>query len=249
MEIKHSPSDYDTIAERYAAEIDVRPWNALYERPTTMSLLPDVTGRDVLDAGCGAGWYSEQLAGRGARVIAIDRSARMVAITKKRLAGRMRVIEADVTDLREVFADMSFDVVLCSLVLHYITDLTAAFSECARVLRREGRLVFSTHHPFDAEGFDAKPRGRDGYLHAEIIEEEWEWLGTMRYWRRPLRDVTEPLNHAGFLIERVCEPDPGEALRIADPKVYARLERVPAFLFVRARKMGGACYVIPQGLP
>ena len=35
---------------------------------------------------------------------------------------------------------------------HYITDLTAAFSECARVLRREGVLVFSTHHPFDAEG-------------------------------------------------------------------------------------------------
>ena len=62
----------------------------------------------------------------------------------------------------------------------------------------------------------------------------------MRYWRRPLRDVTEPLNHAGFFIERVCEPDPAEALRIADPKGYARLERVPAFLFVRARKMGGS---------
>ena len=55
----------------------------------------------------------------------------------------MRVIEADVTDLREVFADMSFDVVLCSLVLHYITDLTAAFSECARVLRREGLRLFN----------------------------------------------------------------------------------------------------------
>jgi len=67
MEVKQSPTsstDYDTIAERYAAEIDVRPWNALYERPTTMALLPDVAGRDVLDAGCGAGWYSEQLAGR-----------------------------------------------------------------------------------------------------------------------------------------------------------------------------------------
>jgi 2-polyprenyl-3-methyl-5-hydroxy-6-metoxy-1,4-benzoquinol methylase len=59
-----------------------------------MSLLPDVTGRHVLDAGCGAGWYSEQLAGRGARVIAIDRSARMVAITKKRLAGAFLFVRA-----------------------------------------------------------------------------------------------------------------------------------------------------------
>jgi SAM-dependent methyltransferase len=123
MEVKQSPTsstDYDTIAERYAAEIDVRPWNALYERPTTMALLPDVAGRDVL-----------------------DRSARMVAITKKRLAGRMRVIEADVTDLREVFADMFFDVILCSLVLHYITDLTAAFSECARLASRGGSCLFN----------------------------------------------------------------------------------------------------------
>ena len=35
-------TDYDTIAERYAAEIDGRPWNALYERPATLALLPAV---------------------------------------------------------------------------------------------------------------------------------------------------------------------------------------------------------------
>jgi hypothetical protein len=47
-----SPTDYDTIASRYAARIDERPWNALYERPTTLALLPHVGGKDVLDAGC-----------------------------------------------------------------------------------------------------------------------------------------------------------------------------------------------------
>ena len=49
------PTDYDTIAERYAAEIDERPWNALDERPATLALLPDVRGKDLLDAGCGHG--------------------------------------------------------------------------------------------------------------------------------------------------------------------------------------------------
>ena len=47
------PTNYDAIAERYAAGIDERPWNALYERPATLALLPTVAGKDVLDAGCG----------------------------------------------------------------------------------------------------------------------------------------------------------------------------------------------------
>ena len=41
------PTDYDSIARRYAANIDGQPWNALYERPTTLALLPDVNGKDV----------------------------------------------------------------------------------------------------------------------------------------------------------------------------------------------------------
>src|ERR1700704_2821144 len=49
-------TDYDTIAGRYSAKIDDRPWNALYERPTTLALLPAVSNIDVLDAGCGHGW-------------------------------------------------------------------------------------------------------------------------------------------------------------------------------------------------
>ena len=82
------PTDYDTIPERYAEKIDERPWNALYERPTTLALLPEVDKTDVLDAGCGHGWYAEWLVRHGARVVAVDRSAVMVALAQKRVAGR-----------------------------------------------------------------------------------------------------------------------------------------------------------------
>jgi 2-polyprenyl-3-methyl-5-hydroxy-6-metoxy-1,4-benzoquinol methylase len=58
-------TDYDSIARRYAAKIDERPWNAPYERPATLALLPDVNGKDVLDAGCGHGWYADWLARKG----------------------------------------------------------------------------------------------------------------------------------------------------------------------------------------
>jgi hypothetical protein len=60
------------------------------------------------------------------------------------------------------------------------------------------------------------------------------WLGTkMRYYRRPLRDLTEPLADAGFVIERLREPTPGEEFKLRDPR---RLRSLPAFIFVRARK-------------
>ena len=71
-----------------------------------------------------------------------------------------------------------------------------------------------------------------------MIEEEWGWLGEkMRYYQRPLRDLTEPLTATGFVIERIYEPTPGEALKAKDPKGYDLLCRLPAFIFVRARKL------------
>jgi SAM-dependent methyltransferase len=188
---------------------------------------------DVLDAGCGHGWYADWLARHGARVVAVDRSAAMVALAQKRLGGRARVIQGDVSDMRKILADESFDLVLSSLVLHYEADLRSVFAESARLLRPGGNLVFSTHHPVHDQTSILDP----GYLNAELIEEEWGWLGEkMRYYRRPLRDLTEPLADAGFVIERLCEPMPNEELKLQDPKGYDRLRRLPAFIFVRARK-------------
>jgi len=227
------PTDYDTIAARYAAKIDERPWNAHYERPATLALLPNVSGKDVLDAGCGAGWYADWLARNGARVVAVDCSARMATLADERLGGRVRVMRGDVSNLRNLLPNETFDVVLSSLVLHYLADLSEAFLEWARLLRPSGTLVFSTHHPIhQASLLDP------GYLRAELIEEEWGWLGEkMCYFRRPLRDLTEPLASAGFVIERIVEPTPSDDLKIKDPKGYDLLCRLPAFLFVRARKL------------
>ena len=45
---------YETLAEAYASVADTKPHNAYYERPATLSLLPDVNGKRVLDAAWGA---------------------------------------------------------------------------------------------------------------------------------------------------------------------------------------------------
>ena len=226
------PTDYDAIATRYAAHVDEQPYNALYERPAMLALLPDPAGKDVLDAGCGPGWYADWLAHHGARVAAVDLSRSMVELAAKRLGERARILRGDVTNLRALFLDETFDLILSSLVLHYLDDLSGVFAEWARVLRPNGTLVFSTHHPIHRASL-LDP----GYLRAGLIEDRWDWLGqTMRYHRRPLRDLTEPLAAAGFVIERICEPTPVQAFKMQDPKGYELLCRIPAFIFMRARK-------------
>ena len=156
----------------------------------------------------------------------------MVRLADERLGGRARVMQGDVSNLRNLLLSETFDVILSLLVLHYLTDLTETFREWARLLRPSGTLVFTTHHPIhQATLLDP------GYLCTELIEEEWGWLGEkMRYYQRPLRDLTEPLTAAGFLIERISEPSPSEALKTKDPDGYELLCRLPAFIFVRARK-------------
>src|SRR5438132_1133235 len=52
---------YEAIAERFAEHSETSAHNAFCERPATLSLLPEVRGMRVLDAGCGPGFYTERL--------------------------------------------------------------------------------------------------------------------------------------------------------------------------------------------
>jgi len=231
--------DYDDIADAYAARVDSRPYNALYERPAMLDLLPPVGGTRVLDAGCGAGWYAAELAARGAFVTAIDASAAMIQHARERFASPLmnhhaRQVELRIADLgqRLSFAsDAAFDGIISSLVLHYLRDWGPTLAEFRRTLKPNGWLLFSTHHPA-AEAIRLEtPR----YLDIEPVEDYWRWLGTIRYYRRPLSAIVDALTNAGLAIERLVEPLPTDEFQKLKPDAYERLLRSPEFLLVRAR--------------
>ncbi|AGA24635.1 class I SAM-dependent methyltransferase [Singulisphaera acidiphila] len=226
------PPLYDQIAAAYAAKVDTSPYNALYERPAMLALLPPVQGRDLLDAGCGSGWYSEQFIARGARVTAMDASSVIAAYTQARVGNRAVVHVADLAHPLQFAADSQFDVIVSPLVLHYLPTWEPTLREFHRVLRPGGHLVFSTHHP----GSEAERLGTTAYFDTELVEETWEDVGQVRFYRRPLSAIFEALSATGFLTEQVVEPRPTDALRIAAPAAYERLLQRPAFLLVRARR-------------
>src|SRR5690606_19487413 len=89
---------YESMAEYYFKYIDKKPFNAYYERPATVSLLPDVKGKTVLDAACAAGWYTKYLLDNGASVIAVDFSPKMIEMTKLRVGDKAVVVRADLNE-------------------------------------------------------------------------------------------------------------------------------------------------------
>jgi len=229
--------DYDGIADAYAAGVDSRPYNALYERPAMLDLLPPIDGLRLLDAGCGAGWYAAELAARGAVVTAVDSSAAMIEHARARCtsslshAGRVELRVADLAQPLSFAADASFDGIVSSLVLHYLRDWAPTLAEFRRILKPTGWLLFSTHHPAAEAARLATPR----YLDVELVEDYWKWIGTIRYYRRPLSAIVDALTTAGLTIERLAEPLPTDTFRQLKPDAYERLMRHPEFLLVRAR--------------
>ena len=227
---------YEILAEAYAAAVDTKPHNAYYERPATLSLMPEVKGKRVLDAGCGPGVYSEWLIERGAKVVAIDASPKMVELAKRKLGSMTDIRQADLSKPLNFLDSLSFDIVVCPLVLEYIEDWHSIFAEFYRVLRPQGHIVFSVTHPF----FDYNYFKSSNYFETELVGGEWRGFESVRVFmpsfRRSLSATLNPLVEAGFYLERILEPKPTDEFKKADPKHYEELSQQPCFLCIRARK-------------
>jgi SAM-dependent methyltransferase len=229
--------NYDSIAADYAAKVDAAPYNALYERPAMLEQLPDVKGLRILDAGCGSGWYAEQLLDRGAIVTGIDASAAMLDYAARRLANNpgSSTLRLEVADLDNhlPFDDNVFDGVLSPLVLHYLKDFRPALKEMHRVLVPGGWLQFSTHHP----AADARLFKTQNYFSVEHVIDHWDWVGRVEFFRRSLSEVVNSTIESGFAIDKIVEPIPTAEFRRQKPDSWSRLMNQPEFIIVKAHAM------------
>ncbi|ERH10020.1 MAG: methylase involved in ubiquinone/menaquinone biosynthesis [halophilic archaeon J07HX64] len=227
-------SAYDELADSYDEAVREGPYNADLEFPATASLVPEVAGKRVLDAGCGTGVYTAWLAERGATVVGVDVSGEMLARAQERTGGDVSLRQADLRD-GLAFADSdSFDGVVSALTLGYVADWTEPLSAFARVLRPGGFLVLSTGHPLDQFPFEAD-NGAANYFETE--RQRHEWAVDVPYYRRPFSAVINPLLEAGFRLESVVEPQPTAEFERRRPELYERESRHPVFLCVRATRV------------
>ncbi len=230
-----SYDSYDKMAKYYYEVVDKKPFNALYERPALLSLLPDVKGKVVLDAGCAAGWYTKWLLDNGAKTIAIDFNKKMVDFTNRRVESQCLVQQADLNNPLDFLADESIDIIISSLTLHYIENWDFVFNQFYRKLKKNGIVVFSTHHPF----MDFHMFNIENYFNTTLIHDEWETNNgkvKVDFFRRPLQDIINPVLNNNFEIIKLLEPFPTKEFEKIQPKTYKRLCNNPHFLFIKAVK-------------
>lgn len=225
---------FDKLASVYENSVDTTSlYNSEYERPAMLGQMPEnLMNMDILDAGCAAGWYSEQLINRGANVVAIDISPEMVSSTKRRVGNKAKVLCLNLEE-KLPFNDNSFDFIISSLTLHYIKDWRFTFWEFQRILKPKGVFLFSILHPFS----DIKLLQDAKYFSTELIIDRWVKEGKtfeVPFYRRPLHLIlNETLNY--FSIEKVIEPQPTKKFKSLAPEKYETLMKSPQFLIIKAR--------------
>ncbi|MGH3096871.1 MAG: class I SAM-dependent methyltransferase [Streptosporangiales bacterium] len=182
-------------------------------------LLGTVTGRRVLEVGCGAAQCSRWLAGRGANVVGIDLSAGQLAHARAldaRLGTRVPVLQADAGALP--FAAASFDLACSAFgALPFVADIARVQAEVARVLRPGGRWVFSVNHPLRwAFPDDPGPGGltvQYSYFdRSPYVERDDGGATTYVEHHRTLGDWVRAIVAAGLRLDDLVEPEWPEAL-------------------------------------
>ncbi|MBF0265845.1 MAG: bifunctional 2-polyprenyl-6-hydroxyphenol methylase/3-demethylubiquinol 3-O-methyltransferase UbiG [Gammaproteobacteria bacterium] len=121
---------------------DINPIRAQYIE----QLSHGISGKTVLDVGCGGGILSEALAKAGATVTGIDLGQANIDVAKMHLYESKLDVDYQVISIEELAQKQpqSFDVVTCMEMLEHVPDPQSIIQACSQLVKPEGDLFFST---------------------------------------------------------------------------------------------------------
>jgi trans-aconitate 2-methyltransferase len=226
------PHDWDAATYDRVADPMTR-WGA-----SVLDRLPLRGDERVLDAGCGSGRVTEQLAERlpNGHVIAMDASPAMVEAARERLARFGARVEVVLADLGRPLPAAQVDAVLSTAAFHWVPDHDALFRHLAAVLRPGGQLVAQ-----------CGGTGNIASVRRAIAATGEAWTGPWHF--AGPDDTRQRLEDAGFIEVETWLNDEPTALEPGEPlETYLRtvvlgahLERLPPeehVAFVRAVAAG-----------
>jgi 2-polyprenyl-6-hydroxyphenyl methylase/3-demethylubiquinone-9 3-methyltransferase len=108
--------------------------------------LSALSGKAVLDVGCGGGILAEAMAKRGARVTGIDLADKPLQIARSHAAGQTIDVRYEKTSAEDWAAEhgAEYDVVTCMEMLEHVPDPKAVIAACADMVKPGGWVFFST---------------------------------------------------------------------------------------------------------
>jgi ubiquinone/menaquinone biosynthesis C-methylase UbiE len=251
----HLLSQWEANALAFAQLINGKgtPHHRKILNPCIDRLIGEVKRKKLLDAGCGEGYLSRVYSKKGADVVGVDFSPKLIALSQKKSKDLdIEFLIADICQLDPLNANQ-FDIVLCNLVLLNVECLKKSLQEFYRVLRPGGFLIFSVVHPaFNVYGpgrwelgekgkNTGRRRGRYFIVDQYFTEKEFHFLWKSRsgdgfpqkfsFFHRTSSTYVNQVINTGFRLTALKEPLPIDRSHFFD-----RERRIPFFLVIKAEK-------------
>jgi SAM-dependent methyltransferase len=231
-------------------------YRLLFHGPALLDACGDVRGRDVLDLGCGQGWFSRQLARAGARVIGIDWSTALIAHACRHERTTPLGIRYEVHDamrLDGVLAPRTFDLVTGCMSLMDMPRPGDALRAVRPLVRDGGRIVASVSSPFSDTPYREWERDANGHKIALKVDRYFEATPSVLEWnlkryprrfrtvayRYTLEQWSRMIEEAGLLIMRLREPRP-TAEALAQQPALEDATRLPYVLVFELQAPSGS---------
>lgn len=207
------------------------------------ALFPDLSGKSVLDLGCGYGWHCRYAVECGAKqVLGIDLSEKMIQEAKEKNASPKIIYRVCGLDDFDSPSD-SFDCVVSNLVLHYIADIDEIFKKIFQTLKIEGVFLLNIEHPVFTAGvnqdwiYDSNGKPQywpvDDYFYPG--ERVTHFLGqNVTKQHHTLTQIMMGLINVGFRLEAVEEAMPSADM-MDIPGMSDEMRR-PMMLLIKALK-------------
>lgn len=214
------------------------------EWPTMRKLVGDVTLADILDIGCGYGWFCRWASAAGATSVhGIDVSRKM--LEQAQTYPHDPKITYEQGDLETInLPSARYDVVYSSLALHYLPSLEPLFRQISQCLRKGGVFVFSVEHPIMTAPSDASwVKGDDGNVHWRLNDYAKEglrvtnWLGTgdVHKYHHCVETYLKVLLDSGLSLEGFRES--WEGMDVSCTPDIPESGHRPYFVLAKARKL------------
>lgn len=222
-------------------------FNDCIETPILMDMMPEVSGKKVLDIGCGMGQHAKQYSDMGAEfVLGIDISEKMLKYAKEHFyAENIIYRQMALEDIGKIHEQ--FDLITSSLAFDYAEDLEKIMKQVYNLLKDDAHFVFSMSHPmvtaWDGQ-YDRYTRTKSGErLYANISnymiegKREIKWVvEDYEVYHRTFSSIVNSIVNVGFVIEKCEESHISDEMRNQYPDQFGGTLHRPDFIFFRCRK-------------
>lgn len=244
-EEKSAKEQYDFMAEEYHnMRTKKYPhggfYNEMLEMPAMFELLGNVKGKKILDFGCGTGIYAKILTKKGAIVKGFDISPAMLEIAKRENPN----LDLKVGSGYKIPFNEKFDMVLASLVIHYLEDWNKMFREVSRVLKKRGYFLFSTGNPVSEFPNKIKIKGKKIKTFGNYFKEgknsaKWGINGKglkVFYYHKTYETIIRTIIKNGFEIIDYKDAFPLKKAKKYFYEDYMEYSKIPFFSVWKLRK-------------